>query len=126
MTGSVETIIAEAVQLPPDQPLTLAHKILSGVEPERHPRLMRLETTRFGSGSGVTMQVRSVASRRQRCFSSWIDACRDDPGVPGECGGRIPSSRGVLGTEAGGPGVEIPERGSGGMPADRPTAPALA
>lgn len=34
MTGSVETIVAEAVRLPPDQRLTLAHRILSSVEPE--------------------------------------------------------------------------------------------
>jgi putative addiction module component (TIGR02574 family) len=37
MNGSVETIVAEAVQLPPDQRLTLAHRILSSVEPERSP-----------------------------------------------------------------------------------------
>lgn len=30
----METLIAEAVQLPPDQRLTLANKILSSVEPE--------------------------------------------------------------------------------------------
>lgn len=35
MNGSVDTIVAEAVQLPPDQRLTLAHKILSSIEPER-------------------------------------------------------------------------------------------
>lgn len=34
MSESVETLIAEAVQLPPDQQLTLAHRILSSVEPE--------------------------------------------------------------------------------------------
>jgi len=34
MSESVETIVAEAVQLPPDQRLTLAHKILSSIEPE--------------------------------------------------------------------------------------------
>ena len=34
MSESVETIVAEAVRLPPDQRLTLAHKILSSVEPE--------------------------------------------------------------------------------------------
>jgi hypothetical protein len=34
MSGSVEAIIAEAVQLPADQRLTLAHRILSSVEPE--------------------------------------------------------------------------------------------
>ena len=37
MSESVETIVAEAVQLPPDQRLTLAHRILSSVEPERSP-----------------------------------------------------------------------------------------
>ena len=35
MNGSIETIVAEAVQLPPDQRLTLAHRILSSIEPER-------------------------------------------------------------------------------------------
>ena len=34
MSESVEGIVAEAVLLPPDQRLTLAHKILSSVEPE--------------------------------------------------------------------------------------------
>jgi len=34
MNASVETIVAEAVRLPPDQRLTLAHRILSSVEPE--------------------------------------------------------------------------------------------
>jgi len=34
MSEAVDTIVAEAVRLPPDQRLTLAHKILSSVEPE--------------------------------------------------------------------------------------------
>jgi putative addiction module component (TIGR02574 family) len=34
MSGSIETIIAEAVRLPPEQRLTVAHRILSSVEPE--------------------------------------------------------------------------------------------
>jgi putative addiction module component (TIGR02574 family) len=34
MSGSVETIIAEAVRLPADQRLTLAHRILSSIEPD--------------------------------------------------------------------------------------------
>jgi putative addiction module component (TIGR02574 family) len=33
MAETVETLIAEAIQLPPDQRLTLAHRILSSVEP---------------------------------------------------------------------------------------------
>jgi putative addiction module component (TIGR02574 family) len=37
MNGPVETIVAEAVQLPPDQRLTVAHRILSSVEPEPSP-----------------------------------------------------------------------------------------
>ena len=36
MSKAVESIVAEAVRLPPDQRLTLAHKILSSVEPEPH------------------------------------------------------------------------------------------
>lgn len=35
MNGSIETIVSAAVQLPPDQRLTVAHRILSSVEPER-------------------------------------------------------------------------------------------
>lgn len=34
MSESVDMIVAEAVLLPPDQRLTLAHKILTSVEPE--------------------------------------------------------------------------------------------
>ena len=34
MSESVDTIVAEAVLLPPDQRLTLAYKILTSVEPE--------------------------------------------------------------------------------------------
>jgi putative addiction module component (TIGR02574 family) len=34
MTGSLETLVSDAMQLPPDQRLTLAHRILSSVEPE--------------------------------------------------------------------------------------------
>ena len=33
MTGSVDTLASEAMRLPPDQRLTLAHLILSSVEP---------------------------------------------------------------------------------------------
>ena len=35
MSEAVDTLVAEAVQLPPDQRLTLAHRILTSVEPER-------------------------------------------------------------------------------------------
>lgn len=34
MNGPMETLISEVMQLPPDQRLTLAHRILSSVEPE--------------------------------------------------------------------------------------------
>jgi putative addiction module component (TIGR02574 family) len=34
MNGPLETIVAEAVRLPADQRLTLAHRILSSVEPD--------------------------------------------------------------------------------------------
>jgi putative addiction module component (TIGR02574 family) len=33
MAGPIETIVSEAMRLPPDQRLTLAHRILSSVEP---------------------------------------------------------------------------------------------
>lgn len=34
MTGSIDALVSEAMHLPPDQRLTLAHRILSSVEPE--------------------------------------------------------------------------------------------
>lgn len=39
MAESVDTLAQEAMQLPPDQRLTLAHKILSRVEPVGSPEL---------------------------------------------------------------------------------------
>ena len=39
MAESLETLAEEAMQLPPDQRLTLAHKILSSVEPAASPDL---------------------------------------------------------------------------------------
>lgn len=39
MAESVDTLAEEAMQLPPDQRLTLAHKILSSVEPASSPEL---------------------------------------------------------------------------------------
>jgi putative addiction module component (TIGR02574 family) len=34
VSGSLDNIIAEAIQLPPDQRLTVAHRLLRSVEPE--------------------------------------------------------------------------------------------
>lgn len=39
MAESLETLAEGAMQLPPDQRLTLAHKILSSVEPAGSPEL---------------------------------------------------------------------------------------
>jgi putative addiction module component (TIGR02574 family) len=39
MSATIETIVAEAVQLPPDQRLSLAHRILSSIEPEVSPEV---------------------------------------------------------------------------------------
>ena len=57
MSESVESIVAEAVHLPPDQRLTLAHKILSSVEPEPSSetdlawdREIRERITRYDAG----------------------------------------------------------------------------
>ncbi len=33
MAGSIESLVSEAMQLPPDQRLTLAHRIMCSVEP---------------------------------------------------------------------------------------------
>lgn len=33
MAGSIDTLVSEAMHLPPDQRMTLAHRILSSVEP---------------------------------------------------------------------------------------------
>ena len=39
MAELVETLMSEAMQLPPDQRLTLAHRILSSLEPTASPEI---------------------------------------------------------------------------------------
>jgi putative addiction module component (TIGR02574 family) len=62
MAGSIETLVNEAMQLPPDQRLTLAHRILRSVEPaasseidaawgaEISERIARYDSGGFSSG----------------------------------------------------------------------------
>ena len=62
MSEAVDTIIAEAVRLPPDQRLTLAHRILTSVEPKESTETeaawdkeIRERIARFDAG-----EVRSI------------------------------------------------------------------
>lgn len=62
MNGTVESLVAEAIALPPDQRLTLAHRILSSVEPDANPEIdaawdnaIRERMTRYDAG-----EVRSI------------------------------------------------------------------
>jgi putative addiction module component (TIGR02574 family) len=62
MSEAVDTIIAEAVRLPPDQRLTLVHRILTSVEPEESTETeaawdkeIRERIARFDAG-----EVRSI------------------------------------------------------------------
>jgi putative addiction module component (TIGR02574 family) len=49
MAESAETLVAEAMQLAPDQRLTLAHRILSSVEPTASPDLEAMWDTEIRS-----------------------------------------------------------------------------
>jgi putative addiction module component (TIGR02574 family) len=62
MNGTVENLVAEAISLPPDQRLTLAHRILSSVEPTASPEIeaawddaIRERIARYDAG-----EVRSI------------------------------------------------------------------
>jgi len=62
MSEAVDTIMAEAVRLPPDQRLTLAYRILTSVEPEESTETeaawdkeIRERITRYNAG-----EVRSI------------------------------------------------------------------
>jgi len=73
MSESVEAIVAEAVQLPPDQRLTLAHKILSSVEPEPSPetdaawdREIRERMARYDAGEVQAIPAAEVFAQLDR------------------------------------------------------------
>jgi putative addiction module component (TIGR02574 family) len=73
MAESVETLAKEAMQLPPDQRLTLAHKILSSVEPAGSPELQALWDTeirariaRYDSGETRGMPASEVFAELDR------------------------------------------------------------
>lgn len=73
MSESVETIVAEAVRLPPDQRLTLAHKILSSVEPEPSPetdaawdREIRERIARYDAGEVQAIPAAEVFAELDR------------------------------------------------------------
>jgi putative addiction module component (TIGR02574 family) len=86
MSEAVEAIVAEAVQLSPDQRLTLAYKILSSVEPEPSPETdaawdqeIRERMARYDAG-----QVQAIPAAE--VFAEVVYVCRDDPGIPaGRC-----------------------------------------
>lgn len=76
MAGSIETLASEAMQLPPDQRLTLAHRLLSSVEPPASTEVdtawdteIRDRIARFdagGVGSLPAAEVFAEVDRRLR------------------------------------------------------------
>ncbi len=73
MNGSIETIVAEAVQLPPDQRMTLAHRILSSIEPERSAEIdsawdqeIRDRIARYDSGGVQSIPAAEVFAELDR------------------------------------------------------------
>jgi putative addiction module component (TIGR02574 family) len=67
MSGSVDTIISEAVQLPPDQRLALAYRILSSVEPapsaetdEAWDREIRARIAKYDAGGVQSIPAAEV------------------------------------------------------------------
>jgi putative addiction module component (TIGR02574 family) len=73
MNGSVETIVAEAVLLPPDQRLTLAHRILSSVEPVRSSETdvawdaeISRRIARYDAGEAQTIPAQEVFAEVDR------------------------------------------------------------
>jgi len=73
MAESVETLAQEAMQLPPDQRLTLAHKILSSVEPAASPELevlwdteIRARIARYDGGEARGIPASEVFAELDR------------------------------------------------------------
>lgn len=73
MNGSVETIVAQAVRLSPDQRLTLAHRILSSVEPEGSAetdaawdREIRERIARYDAGEARSVPASEVFAELDR------------------------------------------------------------
>lgn len=73
MSESVEAIVAEAMELPPDQRLTLAHRILSSVEPMVAPEIeaawdneIRDRIARYDAGGARSIPATEVFSKLDR------------------------------------------------------------
>jgi putative addiction module component (TIGR02574 family) len=73
MSQSVDTIVAEALQLPPDQRLTLAHKILGSVEPEESAEVdaawdleIRKRIARYDAGESKSIPASEVFEELDR------------------------------------------------------------
>ncbi len=73
MSEAVDTIVSEAVRLPPDERLTLAHKILSSVEPEPSAetdaawdREIRQRIARYDSGEVKSIPATEVFAELDR------------------------------------------------------------
>jgi len=69
----MEAIIAEAMELPPDQRLTLAHRILSSVEPAAAPEIdaawdieIRERIGRYDAGGGHSIPAAEVFEELDR------------------------------------------------------------
>ena len=73
MSESIDTIVSEAMHLPPDQRLTLAHRILTSVEPDASTETeaawdaeIRRRIDRFDSGGATTIPAAEVFAEAQR------------------------------------------------------------
>lgn len=76
MNESLDTIAAEASQLPPDQRLTLASKLLSSLEPEILSSIdeawdveIQGRIARYDSGASVSIPAAEVFSEIDRILS---------------------------------------------------------
>jgi len=73
MSETVDSIVAEAVQLPPDQRFTVAHRILSSVEPEPSgdhdiawDQEIRRRLARYDAGEARTLPASEVFAELER------------------------------------------------------------
>ena len=73
MAGLIDTLISEAMHLPPDQRLTIAHRMLSSVEPAVSPEIdaawdaeIRERMARYDAGGVRTIPAAEVFAEADR------------------------------------------------------------
>lgn len=73
MATLIETLISEAMGLPPDQRLTLAHRIISSVEPAASSKIdvawddeIRLRISRYDAGDVRSIPAAEVFAESER------------------------------------------------------------